>query len=83
MILAGEFAIGFVLGFTLQLFFDAALAGRAGLRRADGYSLATVLNPDSPADSTGALDLLSTLRSSPLHSVERAALAASRAGPQF
>lgn len=51
VLLAGEFAIGFILGFTLQLFFDAAmLAGQAcGVQM--GYSLASVLNPDSPADS--------------------------------
>ena len=49
---AGEFGIGFVLGFTLQLFFDAAqLAGQVcGVQM--GYSLASVLNPDSQADST-------------------------------
>lgn len=52
LILAGEFAIGFILGFTLQLLFDGALlAGQAcGVQM--GYSLASVLNPDSPADST-------------------------------
>jgi len=56
-ILSGEFGIGFILGFTLQLFFDGAvLAGQAcGVQM--GYSLASLLNPDSQADST----VLSTL----------------------
>jgi flagellar biosynthesis protein FliR len=56
-ILASEFGIGFILGFTLQLFFDGALlAGQAcGVQM--GYSLASLLNPDSQADST----VLSTL----------------------
>jgi flagellar biosynthetic protein FliR len=46
------FAVGFLLGFTLQLFFDAAqLAGQiCGVQM--GYSLASILNPDSQADST-------------------------------
>lgn len=57
VLLAGEFAIGFLLGFTLQLFFDSVqLAGQiCGVQM--GYSLASVLNPDSQADST----VLSTL----------------------
>jgi flagellar biosynthesis protein FliR len=52
LLLTGEFAVGFLLGFTLQLFFDAAqLAGQiCGTQM--GYSLASVLNPDSQADST-------------------------------
>ena len=52
LLLTGEFAIGFLLGFVLQLFFDAAqLAGQiCGVQM--GYSLASVLNPDSQADST-------------------------------
>jgi flagellar biosynthetic protein FliR len=52
VVLAGEFAAGFLLGFTLQLFFDSAqLAGQiCGVQM--GYSLASVLNPDSQADST-------------------------------
>jgi flagellar biosynthetic protein FliR len=52
VILAGEFAIGAILGFTLQLFFEGAqLAGQiCGVQM--GYSLASVLNPDSQADST-------------------------------
>jgi flagellar biosynthesis protein FliR len=56
-LLGGEFAIGFLLGFTLQLLFDGAqLAGQiCGTQM--GYSLASVLNPDSQADST----VLSTL----------------------
>lgn len=51
LLLAGEFGIGFVLGFTLQLLFDGVLlAGQAcGVQM--GYSLASVLNPDSQADS--------------------------------
>ena len=50
-VLAGEFAAGFLLGFTLQLFFDSAqLAGQiCGVQM--GYSLASLLNPDSQADS--------------------------------
>ena len=50
--LAREFGVGFILGFTLQLLFDGALlAGQAcGVQM--GYSLASVLNPDSQADST-------------------------------
>ncbi len=57
VLLAGEFFIGLLLGFTLQLFFDAVqLAGQiCGVQM--GYSLASVLNPDSQADST----VLSTL----------------------
>jgi flagellar biosynthetic protein FliR len=49
--LLGEFTIGFLLGFTLQLFFEAGqLAGQVcGVQMR--YSLATVLNPDSQADS--------------------------------
>jgi flagellar biosynthesis protein FliR len=52
VLLLEEFAIGFVLGLSLQLFFDAAqLAGQiCGVQM--GYSLASVLNPDSQADST-------------------------------
>ncbi|MGA9355761.1 MAG: flagellar biosynthetic protein FliR [Terriglobales bacterium] len=50
--LVREFGVGFILGFTLQLLFDGALlAGQAcGVQM--GYSLASVLNPDSQADST-------------------------------
>jgi len=52
VLLLEEFTIGFVLGLALQLFFDAAqLAGQVcGVQM--GYSLASVLNPDSQADST-------------------------------
>ena len=48
---AWEFAIGFILGFTLQLVFEAAqIAGQVcGVQM--GYSLASVINPDSQADS--------------------------------
>jgi len=51
ILLAGEFTIGFILGFTLQLIFEAAqLAGQVcGVQM--GYALASVLNPDSQADS--------------------------------
>jgi flagellar biosynthesis protein FliR len=52
VLVAEEFTIGLVLGLALQLFFDAAqLAGQiCGVQM--GYSLASVLNPDSQADST-------------------------------
>jgi flagellar biosynthetic protein FliR len=51
ILLGEEFAIGFVLGFTMQFVFEAAqLAGQVcGVQM--GYSLASVLNPDSQADS--------------------------------
>jgi len=51
LVMLGEFAIGFLLGFTLQFLFEAAqLAGQVcGVQM--GYSLASVLNPDSQADS--------------------------------
>jgi len=51
-LLAGEFLVGFLLGFTLQIVFEAVqLAGQVcGVQM--GYSLASVLNPDSEADST-------------------------------
>src|SRR5208283_1482632 len=51
-VLAGEFFTGFVLGFTFQIVFEAVqLAGQVcGVQM--GYSLASVLNPDSQADST-------------------------------
>lgn len=50
-LLGGEFAIGFLLGFTLQLFFEAGqIAGQvSGVQM--GYSLASIINPDSQADS--------------------------------
>lgn len=55
--LLGEFGIGFLLGFTLQMFFEAAqLAGQVcGVQM--GFSLASIINPDSQADSA----VLSTL----------------------
>lgn len=50
-LMIGEVAIGFLLGFTLQFLFDAAqLAGHvAGVQM--GYSLASIINPDSDADT--------------------------------
>jgi len=50
-VLLGEFAIGFLLGFTLQIFFEAGqLAGQVcGVQM--GFSLASIINPDSQADS--------------------------------
>jgi flagellar biosynthetic protein FliR len=50
-LLLGEFVIGFILGFTLQLIFEAGqIAGQVcGVQM--GYSLASVINPDSQADS--------------------------------
>jgi flagellar biosynthesis protein FliR len=46
-----EMAIGFLLGFTLQFFFEAAqLAGQVlGVQM--GFSLASIINPTSDADS--------------------------------
>ena len=57
IVLLGEFATGFLLGFTLQFLFEAAqLAGQiCGVQM--GYSLAGIINPDSQADSA----VLSTL----------------------
>ncbi|MBI3646151.1 MAG: flagellar biosynthetic protein FliR [Acidobacteriales bacterium] len=49
--LVGEVAIGFLLGFTLQFFFDAALVAGHVLGIQMGYSLASVINPQSQADS--------------------------------
>ncbi|MBZ5663521.1 MAG: flagellar biosynthetic protein FliR [Acidobacteriia bacterium] len=51
VLLLGEFTIGLLLGFTLQLFFEAGqLAGQVcGVQM--GYSLASIINPDSQADS--------------------------------
>lgn len=52
VLLFGEFAIGFLLGFTLQIIFEAGqIAGQAcGVQM--GYSLASLINPDnSQADS--------------------------------
>jgi flagellar biosynthetic protein FliR len=52
VLLLGEFAIGVLLGFTLQLIFEAGqIAGQVcGVQM--GYSLASIVNPDnSQADS--------------------------------
>ena len=51
VLLLGEFTVGFLLGFTLQLIFEAGqIAGQVcGVQM--GYSLASVINPDSQADS--------------------------------
>lgn len=52
VLLLGEFAIGFLLGLTLQLIFEAGqIAGQVcGVQM--GYSLASIVNPDnSQADS--------------------------------
>jgi len=51
VLLFGEFVIGFLLGFTLQLIFEAGqIAGQVcGVQM--GYALASVINPDSQADS--------------------------------
>ncbi len=50
-LLGGEFAIGLLLGFTLQLFFEAGLIAGQVLGVQMGYSLASIINPDSQADS--------------------------------
>jgi len=50
-VLVGEFAIGFLLGFTLQFVFEAALVGGHVLGIQMGYSLASVINPQSQADT--------------------------------
>lgn len=54
-ILLGEFAIGVVLGFTLQLIFEAGqIAGQVcGVQM--GYSLASVINPDNSQADSAAL----------------------------
>ena len=51
VLLLGEFAIGSLLGFTLQLIFEAGqIAGQVcGVQM--GFALASVINPDSQADS--------------------------------
>jgi flagellar biosynthesis protein FliR len=51
VLLLGEFIIGLLLGFTLQIFFEAGqLAGQVcGVQM--GYSLSSIINPDSQADS--------------------------------
>jgi flagellar biosynthetic protein FliR len=50
-IIAGEVLIGFLLGFTLQLLFDSALIAGNVLGIQMGYSLASIINPQSQADS--------------------------------
>jgi flagellar biosynthetic protein FliR len=50
-VLAREIVIGFLLGFTLQFFFEAALVAGHMLGIQMGYSLSSVINPDSQADS--------------------------------
>ena len=51
VLLLSEFIVGFLLGFTLQLIFEAGqIAGQVcGVQM--GYALASVINPDSQADS--------------------------------
>jgi flagellar biosynthetic protein FliR len=51
VLLAGEAAIGFLLGFTLQFVFEAASVAGNALGIQMGYSLASVINPQSQADS--------------------------------
>jgi flagellar biosynthetic protein FliR len=51
VVLAGEAAIGFLLGFTLQFFFEAASVAGHVLGIQMGYSLASVINPQSQADT--------------------------------
>jgi len=50
-VLAGEAAIGFLLGFTLQFVFEAASVAGHVLGIQMGYSLASIINPQSQADS--------------------------------
>jgi flagellar biosynthesis protein FliR len=54
-LLLGEFAIGFLLGFTLQLIFEAGqIAGQiCGVQM--GYSLASIVNPDNGQADSAAL----------------------------
>ena len=80
----GEFAIGFLLGLTLQLIFEAGPDGRAGLRRADGiFAGERRQSRQQPGGFGRALDVLRTDCASALHSAERAALAVARTGAQF
>src|SRR5262249_48229789 len=51
LLLASELGIGFLLGFTLQLVFEAALIAGNLLGIQMGFSLASVINPQSQADS--------------------------------
>lgn len=55
VILPGEFAIGFLLGLTLQLIFEAGqIAGQVcGVQM--GYSLASLMNPDNSQADSGVL----------------------------
>ena len=55
VLLLGEFAIGFILGFTLQLIFEAGqIAGQVcGVQM--GYSLASIVNPDNGQADSAAL----------------------------
>ena len=50
-VLVGEFAIGFLLGFTLQFVFEGALVAGNVLGIQMGYALASVINPQSQADT--------------------------------
>jgi flagellar biosynthetic protein FliR len=50
-LLVGEIVIGFLLGFTLQFVFEAASVAGNVLGIQMGYSLASVINPQSQADS--------------------------------
>jgi flagellar biosynthesis protein FliR len=50
-LLASEAGIGFLLGFTLQFVFEAASVAGNTLGIQMGFSLASVLNPQSQADS--------------------------------
>jgi flagellar biosynthetic protein FliR len=50
-VLAGEAAIGFLLGFTLQFVFEAANVAGHVLGVQMGFSLASIINPQSQADS--------------------------------
>ena len=50
-LLLGEIGIGFLLGFTLQLLFDAVQMSGHVIGVQMGYSLASVIDPQSQADS--------------------------------
>jgi flagellar biosynthetic protein FliR len=50
-LLVSEFAIGFLLGFTLQFVFEGALVAGNTLGIQMGYALASVINPQSQADT--------------------------------
>src|SRR2546430_579110 len=51
LLLVSEFGVGFVLGFTVQFVFEAALIAGNVLGIQMGFSLASVINPQSQADS--------------------------------